>query len=71
MRLMIHSGTIFRPVSAIPWERGRSADIRQTGDASKLFAVTTPCRAADVAPVAYVGASDQLQIEERRCTTTT
>jgi hypothetical protein len=71
MRLRIHSGTTLRRVSAMPWERGHSVDVGKPRRPWNSSADTTPSRAQDVGAVPYVGASDQLQIEERRCTTTT
>jgi Protein of unknown function (DUF3375) len=68
MRLMFHTVTI-------SWEAAQClvrAEIPLTSAnayLTKFAANTTPSRPDDVAPVAYVGTSDQLQIEERGCTT--
>jgi len=69
--LTVHSGTIPSAESA---QCLGSADIPLTSanvQVTEIAADTARLRPGDVVAVTYVGASDQLQIEERRCTTIT
>ena len=67
MCLMLHSGIMLRRVGAMPWERGHSADVGKLVQVTDFSADTTPSRAETCRDLELdVGASDQLQSEERR-----